>query len=141
MDDTDRKLIALLQANGREPTSSLARKLGLSRSTVQDRLLRLEEQKVIGGYTLRFNEDYDRRLIRAHVMISINPKFADRVAHTLKQMLAVKALYAVSGQYDLIAILEAESTQDIDRSLDEIGRIAGIEKTMSSIVLSTKLER
>lgn len=141
MDDIDRKLIVLLQADAREPTSSLARKLGLSRSTVQDRMIRLEQRKIVGGYTIRFNEDYGRRRIRAHVMISLNPKFSDRITHALKQMLAVKSLHAVSGQYDLIAILEADTTEEIDASLDEIGRIPGIEKTMSSIVLSTKLER
>lgn len=141
MDLIDKKLIALLQANGREPTSALARKLGLSRSTVQDRMTRLEEDHIIGGYTIRFNEDYDRRRIRAHVMIAISPKLSDRITHALKQMLAVKALYAVSGQHDLIAVLEADTTNEIDKALDEIGRIPGIEKTMTSIVLSTKLER
>ena len=141
MDDTDKALIALLQANSRTSTSLLARKLGLSRSTVQDRMARLEAQRIIGGYTIRFNPDYANRRISAHVMISLNPKFADRVAHGLKQLMSVKALYAVSGQYDMIAVVEAGTTSEIDSSLDEIGRIPGIEKTMSSILLSTKFER
>ena len=141
MDDVDRGLLALLNANGREPTASLARKLGLSRSTVQDRMARLEAQGVIGGYTIRFNPEYQSSRIRAHVMVSLNPKFADRVSHALRQMLAVKALYAISGQYDMIAIVEADTTSSIDARLDEIGRIPGIEKTMSSIVLSNKFER
>ena len=42
MRDTDAKLVALLRANAREPTASLARKLGLARSTVQERIARLE---------------------------------------------------------------------------------------------------
>ena len=45
----DEELIALLRVNAREPVASLARKLGLSRTTVQDRLRRLEQQGVIAG--------------------------------------------------------------------------------------------
>ena len=49
MDERDHALINLLERNAREPVSSLARKLGLSRSTVQDRLTRLESSGVIKG--------------------------------------------------------------------------------------------
>ncbi len=52
MRDTDEKLIALLKANAREPTASLARKLGLARSTVQERLARLEREGIVRGYTV-----------------------------------------------------------------------------------------
>ncbi|RMF09221.1 MAG: Lrp/AsnC family transcriptional regulator [Alphaproteobacteria bacterium] len=141
MDDTDRKLITLLEADARQPTAVLARKLGLSRSTVQDRMRRLERRGIIGGYTIRLNDEFARRLITAHVMISVNPKFADRVVHALKQMAGLRALHAVSGVYDLIALIRAETTMEIDAMLDEIGAIDGIDKTVSSIVLSTKFER
>lgn len=141
MDDTDRKLLALLEINAREPTAALARKLGLSRSTVQDRLRRLEDRGIVSGYTVRYRDEFSRRQITAHVMISVNPKHADRVVHALKQMDSLKALHAVSGLYDLIAIIRAETTMEIDAMLDQIGAMTGIDKTMSSIVLSTKFER
>ena len=49
MRDSDDELIALLRANAREPTAALARKLGLARSTVQERIARLEREGVIGA--------------------------------------------------------------------------------------------
>ena len=52
MRDADTKLIDLFRANAREPTASLARKLGLARSTVQERLARLEREGIIKGYTV-----------------------------------------------------------------------------------------
>ena len=51
----DQELLALLQSNARMPVAELARKLGLSRTTVQDRLRRLEGQCVIAGYGLRLS--------------------------------------------------------------------------------------
>jgi len=141
MDDTDQKLINLLKNNGRESTTALARTLGLSRSTVQDRIARLEDRGIIAGYTIRFNDDYKKRQITAHVLIRLNPKFADQILQKLKQNPLIKSVYAVSGIYDMIAMVKAETTEEIDRTLDGIGKMAGIGKTTSSIVLSTKFER
>ncbi|WP_339861782.1 Lrp/AsnC family transcriptional regulator [Paremcibacter congregatus] len=140
MDDTDQKLVNLLKNNGRESTTALARKLGLSRSTVQDRIARLEDRGIIAGYTIRFNEDYQNRLITAHVLIQLNPKNADQILASLRKIPLIKAVYAVSGIYDMIALVKAETTEEIDSTLDEIGRMDGINKTTSSIVLSTKFE-
>ncbi len=140
MDATDQKLINLLKNNGRESTTALARALGLSRSTVQDRISRLEDRGIIAGYTIRFNEDYKRHQITAHVLIQLNPKFADHILQNLKKNPLIKAVYAVSGIYDMIAMVKAETTEEIDKTLDEIGKMTGIEKTTSSIVLSTKFE-
>ncbi|MDA5193180.1 Lrp/AsnC family transcriptional regulator [Govanella unica] len=141
MDETDRQLLALLEENARMPTAALARRLHLSRSTIQDRIRRLEDRGIIGGYTLRLGEPHARRQITAHVMINVNPKHADRVGRALKAMAGLRSLHAISGAYDLIAIIRAETTDDIDAMLDTIGRLEGIDKTMSSIVLSTKFER
>lgn len=140
MDDTDQKLLNLLKNNGRESTTALARMLGLSRSTVQDRISRLEDRGIIEGYTIRFNTDYDRRQITAHVLMLLNPKFSDQILQNLKKIPLIKAVYAVSGIYDMIVLVRAETTEEIDSTLDEIGRMEGIKKTTSSIVLSTKYE-
>jgi DNA-binding Lrp family transcriptional regulator len=141
LDDLDRALLTLLETNAREPTASLARKLGVSRTTVQDRIQRLERDGVIAGYTVRPGADRLDTRITAYVMIAANPKLNARVVHALKAMPEVKRLHAVSGAHDLLAMISAENTRRIDEVLDAIGSIPGIERTMSSIVLSTKLER
>ncbi|HEV7371144.1 Lrp/AsnC family transcriptional regulator [Arenibaculum sp.] len=141
LDDLDRALLALLETNAREPTASLARKLGVSRTTVQDRIQRLERDGVVGGYTVRPGSGRFETRITAYVMIAANPKLNARVVHALKAMPEVKRLHAVSGAHDLLAMISAEDTRRIDEVLDAIGGIPGIERTMSSIVLSTKLER
>ena len=53
MDDIDQQLLALLRENARATTSDLARKLGLSRTTVQSRIDRMERSGVVIGYTVR----------------------------------------------------------------------------------------
>jgi DNA-binding Lrp family transcriptional regulator len=139
--DTDTSLIALLKANAREPTASLARKLGLARSTVQERIARLERDGVIRGYTVRLSDDAGARRLSAVVMITADPKQADRVAAELKRMPEVRSLSAVSGAYDMVAAVEADTPAKMDASLDRIGRAPGVARTVSSIILSEKFSR
>jgi DNA-binding Lrp family transcriptional regulator len=140
MRPSDSKLIALLRTNAREPTASLARKLGLARSTVQERIARLEREGTIRGYTVRLTEDAAGHL-KAVVMISTDPKQGERVSAELKKMTEVRSLAAVSGASDLIATVEAEGAPRLDAALDRIGRLHGVARTVSSIVLSEKFSR
>ena len=66
-DQTDRELIALLQANARESTANLARKLGVARTTVVARLARLEAEGVLVGYTAKLGSDAADRLSLIHI--------------------------------------------------------------------------
>ncbi len=141
MRETDEQLIALLRANAREPAAALARKLGLARSTVQERIARLEREGVIRGYTLRLAEGRDAGKLRAIVMISADPKQADRVTAELRKMPEVRSLSAVAGPHDMMAVVEADTTARMDASLDRIGKAAGVARTVSSIVLSEKFAR
>lgn len=139
--DTDAKLIALLRTNAREPAASLARKLGLARSTVQERIARLEREGTIKGYTVRLADEAESRKLRAIVMISADPKQAERVTAELRRMPEVRSLSAVAGAYDMMALVETDTTAKMDASLDRIGNAAGVARTVSSIVLSEKFAR
>jgi DNA-binding Lrp family transcriptional regulator len=139
--EKDRELLALLSENARMPVAELARRLNLSRTTVQARLERLEGQGVIAGYALRLSEAYESGLVRAHVMITIAPKALGQVTAELNAIRDVTALYSVNGPYDLIAIVAAHSISELDRLIDRIGEISGVERTLSSIILSTRIAR
>ena len=140
-DAIDQALLAALRNNARASTSELARGLGLSRSTVQSRLNKMMENGVINGFTVQLGERYSASLVRAHVLVTLNPKLVDRAQSGLKKIASVTALYAVSGVHDMIAIVEAQSTAELNRLLDEIGALKGIERTNSSVLLETKFER
>jgi DNA-binding Lrp family transcriptional regulator len=141
MDDVDAKLVSALRENARAPVADLARRLGLSRTTVQSRIERLERRGVITGYTARLSDDHERGLVRAHVMITVGPKEARGVETALRALPEVRLLQSVSGPYDMIAVAAAASTAELDNLIDRIGELDGVERTTTSIVLSTKFER
>ena len=141
LDGTDEALLAQLRDNSRASTSELARQLGLSRSTVQGRLNRLQENGVIAGFTLQLGEAYVADLVRAQVLIELDQKLTGKAQAALKKMPKVTALYAVSGIHDMIAMVEADSNGELSRLLDEIAGLDGITRTNSSVILETKFER
>ncbi len=138
---TDELLLSLLRENARASTALIARRLNLSRTTVQSRIERLEREGVISGYTVRVHDDYERGYIRAHIMITVHPKQMTSVVAALRGMPELRMLHSVSGAYDLIAIGASPSVGEMDMLTDRIGAIEGVERTTSSIILSTKFER
>ena len=137
----DEQLLSLLREDARASTAEIARKLGLSRTTVQNRIARLEQQGVIRGYTVRVDDELERNRIRAHISITLRPKQMAAVVKALQGMHEVRVLYSVSGGLDLIALAVTASVGDMDVLTDRIGAIDGVERTSSAIVLSTKFER
>lgn len=137
----DRDLLAVLSENARMPVATLAKRLGISRTTAQARLERLERLGVIAGYGVRLSDAYASGLVRAHVLITIAPKSLSEVVAAIGRVEAVTELHSVSGAFDLIAIVAAPSIAELDGRIDEIGRIEGVERTQSSIILSTRLSR
>lgn len=141
MKPADQKLLSILKSDARISTSDLARKLDLSRSTIQSKIKKLEQEGVIKGYTVLFGDEYQNKLVSAHVLIKVVQKLTDRTIRELSNMTEVSALHSISGDFDLIAMLKTETTQALSRVLDEISNLDGVERTNSSVILETKLSR
>jgi len=141
LDDTDRALLALLRENARASTAELARRLSLSRTTVQSRLQRLERQRAVVGYTVVVPDEAEAALVRAHVLITLAPKRSAAIEAALRRIPEVRVLHSVSGPFDLIAVVAAASIGELDALIDRIGALDGVERTTSAIVLSTRIQR
>lgn len=140
-DTTDRQLIALLQANARESTANLARKLGVARTTVVARLARLAANGTVVGYTARLGSEAPGQGVQAFVGITVSPKAGREVVKRLGGLPELRQLASVSGEFDYMAVLLADTTVRLDALLDEIGEIDGVIKTTSSVVLALRVDR
>jgi DNA-binding Lrp family transcriptional regulator len=141
MDSIDATLVAALRENARTSVADLGRRVGRSRTSVQSRIDRLEHQGVIRGYAVRLAPEHDHGAVRAHVLIKVGPKEARAVTAALREIDQVRVLHSVSGDVDLIAEAATASVDEMDQVIDRIGALAGVERTNSSIILSTKFER
>jgi DNA-binding Lrp family transcriptional regulator len=139
--ELDSRLIQLLTQNARMSNSELSRRLGVSRSTVQARIERLEASGAIAGYTLKSSQVGEQNTVQAHVSISVAPKLQAAVEHHLLKLNGVGRLYSTSGADDLIAIIQAANMAELDKVLDAIRDTDGVLDTRSAIILSTRTLR
>ena len=121
LDELDRRLITLLQANARLATAELARKLGVARTTVLARLQRLEREAVIAGYTVKLGEAARQTRIRATVLLTIEPRAQASVLSRLKSIAEVERVHTTSGRVDFLLQIAAPSTTVLDAVLPGSG--------------------
>ncbi|GAA0565451.1 Lrp/AsnC family transcriptional regulator [Rhizomicrobium electricum] len=137
MDDTDRHLVSLLRDNARLPVATLAKKLGVSRGTVQNRIARLIATGGIEGFTVRAKPDAGT--IRAIMLIEIEGERSDRIVEELKKFPEVRAVHTTNGRWDMVIELATDSLQTFDRVLHRIRLIAGVSASETSLLLSSYL--
>lgn len=141
LDATDRELLALLQANARESVTTLGKKLGVARTTVIARMERLHKSGVITGYSVRLNQATLEKSLQAYVGLSVEPRAGREVLKQLAKMPEIKLVCSVSGEFDYVAWIRADSPNALDRLLDEIGETEGVSKTTTSVVLAERINR
>ena len=118
MDETDHKLLSLLRQDARLTVAALATRLQVSRGTVTNRIPRLEDDGVIGGYAVEGNQ-------------------TRTVIASLLGEPGVATLHDTNGRWDLLAELRAETLQELAKVLERIRLLKGISNTETSIHLET----
>lgn len=141
MDTLDHQILNALRADARVSVSTLARRLGVARTTVQARIERLERDKVIAAYTIRMGDAARAARIRATVLLQVEPRAAAALIQRLRRMPEVEVAHTASGRYDIVLQVSAPTTADLDATLDVIGEIPGVRSSESLIHLSTKIDR
>ena len=138
LDETDRRLIAMLRADSRRPASSLAAQLKVSRGTVQNRIERLTARGVIQGFTIRTRPELEANRVRAIMCIAIEGERSASVVKALRGLPTVDKVHTTNGRWDLIAELDTETLREFSDTLDRIRTIEGIASTETSILLATQ---
>jgi DNA-binding Lrp family transcriptional regulator len=137
IDATDNQLIALLRKDARTSIAVLAKKLGVSRGTVSNRITRLEDAGLIVGYTVRLRPDAQPNEIKAWMGIAVEGNETRAVIGSLLGEPGVATLHDTNGRWDLLAELRAASLAELSQVLERIRLVRGISSTETSIHLDT----
>ena len=141
LDEIDNKVMALLMDNARLPVTSIARQVGIARTTVIARIAALEKRGIIAGYGVRLNQKMVQPAVRAYVGLSVEARYAAALIKYLQQLPEAETLCAVSGAIDYMLTLRCDTTETLDRLLDQIGAMDGVRQTSTSIILSKRIDR
>ena len=137
MDSQDLRLIALLREDARMPVAQIAKQLGVSRGTVQNRIDRLVQQRILLGFTVRTTPEVAEHRVRAIMLITVEGDRSDAILKALRGYPDVRALHTTNGRWDIIAELGAQSLEAFDEVLRSIRTVKGISNSETSLLLST----
>lgn len=140
LDAIDRRLIALLQDNARLSAVALAKAVGLSRSSVQERLQRLESAGVIAQYTVRLGAGGDP--LQAWLLLRYAEGFScDDVMPLLEALPAVQQCHSVAGEIDLLVLVRVDTPGALADLRERIAAFKGVDDVTTLPVLRVLLDR
>lgn len=137
MDSLDRQLISELRSNARESVATLAKRLGVSRATIQNRMAKLETSGTITGYTVRLRPEADTESIRAWMSLAAEGNIVEDLIAELRGEPAVVELHSTNGRWDIVIELRTESLAAFDTVIRRIGQLEGVARTETSLLLTT----
>lgn len=137
MDSLDHQILALLRGDARASVATLAKKLGVSRGTVNNRIARMEQSGVILGYSIRVRPDSRPEEIVAWTSIAIEGHETQRIIAALSGEPAVSELHDTNGRWDMLAQLRVLTMAELAEALERIRLIKGIAATETSIHLKS----
>ena len=135
LDPTNRRMLALLQEHGRISASELGRKLGLSRTAVQDRIRRLENAGIILGYTARVSVTEDQPPVAALLSITISERPCAPVLAQIQALPEVERLFSLAGPTDAVILVRVADTRALSELVDRITALKHVSTASAAVVL------
>ena len=138
LDAIDRKILNLLQANGRMTNAELAERVHLSPSACLRRVRQLEEEGVIDGYVMLLDQAAIGRAANVFVEITLNSQSEGALESfeaAVRECPDIMECHLMSGDADYLVRVVAADTADYERVHRILVRLPGIVRTRSSFVL------
>jgi DNA-binding Lrp family transcriptional regulator len=141
MDENDLKILEILKKNARIGYSDISQAIGLSTPTIRDRVIRMERDGIIKGYTPIFDYSKLGLTLTAFIGIILNHPSCCRedVVSALKNMKEIIEAHYTDGDEDMIVKVVCKDTSAFLKLLANITSIEGVGKTRSVISLSTEI--
>jgi DNA-binding Lrp family transcriptional regulator len=141
LDEIDEKLLALLEQNARRPAVALAKAVGLSRSAVQDRLARLEDEGAIAAYTIVRGRTPSQG-VRALLLVRIATRPCEVVLKRFNDWPEIIACWSVAGPtIDAVLLVQTPTSEALGDFRERLGQVQGVAEITTAPVLRTLAER
>lgn len=138
MDELDQKIIRLLMKNARMPVKEIAENVNLTSPAVSSRIRRLENEGIIGGYTVILHHPGEANRVQALISVSANADSREEFLSLVEQEHQVLQCWRVTGSYNFIVKVSCESIDDLEHLLTRIQKLGS---TNTQIILNTTLDR
>lgn len=138
MDNLDIKILKLLQQNSRVTASEISNRINLSVPAVGDRLKKLDVSGIIEKYTVILSAKKMNKNLMIIMFVSLeSPKYTDPFINVIQIDDEIVECHYLAGDFDYVLKIITESTESLERLLNKIKNIPGVQKTKTNVSLST----
>lgn len=138
MDELDRKIILLMQKNARMPVKEIAQKISLTSPAVSSRIHRLEQEGVIGGYTVLLHRPDESNRVQALISVQTAPDAREEFLSAVQSEPDVLQCYRVTGVYNFTVKVSCAGIEELEHLLTKLQQLG---TTNTQIILATQLDR
>jgi Lrp/AsnC family transcriptional regulator, leucine-responsive regulatory protein len=142
LDDTDARILMILQENARTTQADIAKTVGLAPSAVLERIRKLEARGAIREYVASVDPHVANRALLAFVAVRTNEYGPEQPsAKALAQLAEVLEIHHVAGEDCFLLKVRAKDAEHLGQMLrQKIGAVPGVTSTRTTIVLETVKE-
>jgi len=141
LDETDRKILRILQGDARTPFSEVARRIDMSSATVHDRVGRMEDAGVIEGYHAEVDPKAVGYGVSAFVGLRVEQGREDDALARLRDIEGVREIHLTTGEWDVILRVVAADTDRLrELMFERVAEMDGFSRSQTMIILGTDYE-
>ncbi len=140
IDETDRKIIHVLQKDGRASLRKISGEVGVALGTVSNRVNRMESSGIITGYSVRLDPEKVGWSLNVVIGLRIEKGRLIEIQEKISRDYRVCGVYDVTGDYDSMVIARAKDREDLDDLIKNVMSVDGIERSLTQLVLNTVKE-
>ena len=134
IDDTDIKILRVICVDARIKLKELAKEVGVSTNTLNQRIKRLTDKKLIVGTTLSKNMALIGYPLLAILGVNIDPKFEQHIMNVIRKLSKVMAIHKTIGGFDMIIFVTAKTINELDNLKQTIKKNDGVKSTTLMIL-------
>ena len=133
MDKMDEQIIAMLRKDARMPFVKIAKKLKTSEGTIRARVKKLTREGVIRSFTVKTASKNVKALVEVKIDVNIN---TTNISQKIRKMPGIEAVFEVSGEDDIVALIDVMSTHELNGIIESIRRLDHTIATKTRLILN-----
>jgi Lrp/AsnC family leucine-responsive transcriptional regulator len=137
IDETDQHILRYMLKNGEFNLENIAQKVGVSKSTVHNRIKKLKDIGLLKGFLPLLDTEKTGNSITAIALIraKYGPQYAEEVGRKLSQIEGVWAVYFVLGENDFVVLVRARTKDELEKVIEQFTVIDGVERSNTAFAL------
>ena len=132
IDNLDKRILEIMKKDSRCPYVEIAEKLGVSEGTVRSRVHKMTEDGIIRGFTIKTSSKNVKALVEVRIDVNTD---TEEIARKLSEYDGVPEVFEVTGDQDIIAIVDVESSQSLNEIIERVRRYDNVLSTRTRLIL------